>query len=319
MGRTLKGGGGGQKCPPQKIIMAMQANMDNYTPFNDILENGAKGGGMMTAAGSAVGWTVGGLVKIISEATKEDLKNKGLIGLLRGEKEKAATQEAESTKPTTNPSAIGLEGTTSTNALVNTRPTIDVTRVNKDGETAAGTLNTSNKEAIGIAKGQVNSAEKPEEDEKKGNTGEQINPVSPEEQLPEDNIEYSVNAVDLNEWKNWYKETQQAAWEREDQIRKETQAREDSAYQRSVADMLAAGINPNLMNVQPANSGGGITTATSGDTTALNAALTHYGDMLEKMLDQAFQGDQKELDRFNDIFGKMLSGIVAVLLTKGKG
>lgn len=60
-----------------------------------------------------------------------------------------------------------------------------------------------------------------------------------------------------------YKDYQKELWEREDAIRKETQEREDTAYQRAVEDMRRAGINPNLIGVNPSASGGGITQATS--------------------------------------------------------
>lgn len=64
----------------------------------------------------------------------------------------------------------------------------------------------------------------------------------------------------------------QKIWDREDAIRKETQEREDTAYQRAVADMRLAGINPNLTGVQPAQSGGGITNATTNES-SINTQL----------------------------------------------
>lgn len=285
--------------------MAIQANMDNYNPFNDILENGAKGGGMLSAAGSAAGWTVGGLVKIISEASKEDLKNKGLIGLLRGMEEKAAKQEASGNTVTQTNQGIKIETAPSYPGVA--------TPGNKDL-----TIETQEKlEAVPkveIVKGQVNSSEKPKEDEVNGDNGQKINPVAPEENPAEDTGEYAVNGVGLDEWKKWYEETRQAAWDREDQIRKETQEREDTAYQRAVADMQAAGINPNLMNVQPANSGGGITTATGGDSSQLQAAVTHAGDLIEQMIAQAFEGDENAKDRFNTLLTSLIGGITKLLL-----
>lgn len=59
----------------------------------------------------------------------------------------------------------------------------------------------------------------------------------------------------------YYEDLQNKIWEREDTIRKETQEREDTAYQRAVEDMRKAGINPNLVGINPANSGGGIVNA----------------------------------------------------------
>lgn len=329
--------------------MAMQANLDNFNPFNDLFDTGAKGGGMMTAIGSAAGWTAAGLVKLIASSSAENLKNKGLIGLLNEEKEKAAKQEANgtlppilgsesvpNTKPTTNPSlpvglgqlqnptfggstvvnpgtsvgpgsfgAINTEnkgtaGTTARPGIANGNLTQDVTRVNIDGD---------------VASGQVNASEKPKVDDIRGQQGEMINPVEPETSTGEEG-EYKVNGVDINEWKNWYEETRQAAWDREDQIRKETQEREDTAYQRSVADMIAAGINPNLMNVQPASSGGGITNATQGDATQLQTALTHTGDLIEQMIAQAFEGDQNAKDRFNNLLTSLIGGLTSMILFK---
>ena len=56
-----------------------------------------------------------------------------------------------------------------------------------------------------------------------------------------DNVETSIGG----NWQDWAKEMQERQWEREDAIRAETQAREDSAWQRAVADMQKAGVNPN--------------------------------------------------------------------------
>lgn len=317
--------------------MAIQANIDNYNPFNDILENGAKGGGMMTAAGSALGWTAAGLVKIIANSSAENLKNKGLIKLLREEQEKVAKQEANgtlppiigsesvpNTKPTTNPSLpVGLGqlqnptfgGSTVVNPGTQVGPgswAPPATNVAGNTTTLPGTIiGTDSK----VEEGQVNTAEKPTTNDQNGLQGEMINPVEPETNTGEEG-EYKVNGIDLNEWKNWYEETRQAAWDREDQIRKETQEREDTAYQRSVADMLAAGINPNLMNVQPASSGGGITNATQGDATQLQTALTHTGDLIEQMIAQAFEGDQNAKDRFNNLLTSLIGGLTSMILFK---
>lgn len=62
------------------------------------------------------------------------------------------------------------------------------------------------------------------------------------------------------------KQERDEQWAREDAIRKETQEREDSAYQRAVEDMKKAGMNPAAVsNISGASSGGGITSATGTD------------------------------------------------------
>lgn len=66
------------------------------------------------------------------------------------------------------------------------------------------------------------------------------------------------------------------AYSREDEIRKETQAREDTAYQRATEDMRKAGIDPNLHGVTQATSGGGITNASRNDMTYIQ----NLADML---------------------------------------
>lgn len=90
-----------------------------------------------------------------------------------------------------------------------------------------------------------------------------------------------------------------ARWEREDAIRAETQAREDNAYQRAIDDMQKAGINPNLLgNITPAASGGGITNQAGLDMGALQTELMNQTDILEKMLDMEFKGDENTKDRW---------------------
>ncbi len=95
----------------------------------------------------------------------------------------------------------------------------------------------------------------------------------------------------------YYEDLQKKYWEREDKIRKETQEREDTAYQRAVEDMRKAGINPNLIGINPANSGGGIITTGNvmgNKTSAQNAEI-------EKMKAQLNNELQKYITDANNL------------------
>ena len=91
----------------------------------------------------------------------------------------------------------------------------------------------------------------------------------------------------------------QELWEREDAIRKETQEREDTAYQRAVEDMRKAGINPNLVNVSPAGSGGGITQATG-----QGSMSTEMSGVIQEAIaniNNTVKADENQKDRISDI------------------
>lgn len=145
--------------------------------------------------------------------------------------------------------------------------------------------------------------------------------IPPTEQTPtiepsikdETNLNLEGNIGWLDQIEKWRNEQ----WEREDQIRKETQEREDSAYQRAVKDMQKAGINPNLMNVNPASSGGGITQATGVDTSVLTNQMNIDLDKMQQIIDNAFKEDENAKDRFMDVFGEILKTFGIWILTKG--
>lgn len=124
----------------------------------------------------------------------------------------------------------------------------------------------------------------------------QINNI---EDTTEKNISYDINAE-----RAYAEEQQQKLWAREDAIRRETQAREDTAYQRAVQDMQRAGINPNLMNVTPAESGGGITSATEKDYTTYEKAV----EMLMQEIDNNFTASENEKDRLKDLVKTVIQG-----------
>lgn len=93
------------------------------------------------------------------------------------------------------------------------------------------------------------------------------------------------------------KQELQDAYAREDAIRKETQEREDSAYQRAVADMRKAGINPNLAGISPSASGGGISSASRTEQ-ILGNEITSYTQILQALIEKdttMSEGDKNRL------------------------
>lgn len=124
------------------------------------------------------------------------------------------------------------------------------------------------------------------------------------------------NAMSYQDFVTWWEEQQQKAWDREDSIRKEIEKREDTAYQRAVADMRKAGINPNLLGVNPAESGGGITQATIPDMSVLTSEMKVSAEKLQQLIDQEFEGDQATKDRILDAFTSVLSSVGMFLTFK---
>ena len=98
-------------------------------------------------------------------------------------------------------------------------------------------------------------------------------------------------------------------WEREDNIRKETQEREDTTVQRYIEDAKKAGVNIAAMGVGQAPSGGGITSATgSMDYTKWETKYKADLELLMQTIDQNFQGSEAEKDRISELIGKVISG-----------
>lgn len=119
-------------------------------------------------------------------------------------------------------------------------------------------------------------------------------------QTPKPEVEVSEETE-----KNMQKELEKL-YEREDAIRKETQEREDTAYQRAVADMRKAGIDPNLLGVTPAMSGGGITSATKKDFTRLNEETNVLLTLLTQALDHEFTKEENTKDRIAETIQSVL-------------
>lgn len=129
-----------------------------------------------------------------------------------------------------------------------------------------------------------------------------------------DNNNSSSDIDSINsELKESLSNDQKELWEREDEIRRHVEEREDSAYQRAVADMKKAGINPELLGVNPANSGGGIFSASRLDNSLLNTDLSGAYSELIAQLNNEVKIDENQKDRilsivnnFVDVAGKLL-------------
>lgn len=104
------------------------------------------------------------------------------------------------------------------------------------------------------------------------------------------------------------KKLQEEQWKREDEIRAHVEEREDNAWQRSVRDMIKAGINPNLVNATPSASGGGITQSTGIDYTIYEKEFDQNLDLIMQEIEQNFQGSQNEKDRIKDLIKSLITG-----------
>ena len=167
--------------------------------------------------------------------------------------------------------------------------------------------------------------------EKGENTMENVTIQQPEK----DEGEYNISYAGLEEW---LLQQQERLWAREDQIRKETQEREDNAYQRAVADARKAGINVNLMDIQPATSGGGISSGTaiysgmlenamSGHSSRfINsqnigsqeyiAELTNATKILEAQINNNFKGSENEKNRILELIEEIINGAAMIYAFK---
>lgn len=134
------------------------------------------------------------------------------------------------------------------------------------------------------------------------------------QETPDVSVKQETEATMQKELEKYY--------EREDAIRKETQEREDTAYQRAVADMRKAGIDPNLVGVTPAQAGGGITSATQKDLTRYSTEMNVVMSLVMQQIENEFKADQATKDRVVNsinnalsIGGKLLgSGMLAGLI-----
>lgn len=133
------------------------------------------------------------------------------------------------------------------------------------------------------------------------------------------NMENILSPIDIEKYIEYAKENQKEQWMREDAIRKEVQMREDNAWSRAVEDAIRSGINPNLVNIGPAESGGGITNATGIDNSMASNAITANTSKENTLINAELQ---KELTNLNYDLQIRLQGLNANLqkyITKYNG
>lgn len=140
---------------------------------------------------------------------------------------------------------------------------------------------------------------------KEGLTNGTTKTPSEEVQTPEledktgENKEFTLN--NFEGYFDILKQLRDEQWAREDAIREQTRYDQQHAYRYATEDMLSAGINPNLVGVTPAQSGGGITQATGMNTGLLEEALNAETQKFMKLLEQDWKGDENSKDRVMDI------------------
>ena len=123
----------------------------------------------------------------------------------------------------------------------------------------------------------------------------------------EEQMQVSNNSTIQQAFEN-AKKLQEEQWAREDEIRAHVEEREDNAWQRSIKDMIKAGINPNLVNATPAASGGGISQSTGIDYTIYEKEFDQNLDLIMQEIEQNFEGSQAEKDRIKDLIKSLITG-----------
>ena len=120
-------------------------------------------------------------------------------------------------------------------------------------------------------------------------------------------------------------EDQERLWKREDEIRAHIEEREDTAYQRAMEDAQKAGINPNLVGLEPAQSAGGLNSASGMDytmqsaeynreTEKIKAKYERETQMLIQQIANEFNMKENEKDRLVKLF--QTGGYVGAQLLK---
>lgn len=165
-----------------------------------------------------------------------------------------------------------------------------------------------------------------EEGKKEAETPSEMPSEMPSETPSEDvNRAPTVDTVrpegvyDIAGWQDFALQMRDEQWAREDAIRAETQAREDTAFSRAIGDLRRSGVNVNLLgNISPAESGGGITSATGIDSDTitqsmsadLETILQENQALIDKAIleiEQAFEKGENTKDRITEIVKSIIT------------
>lgn len=124
-----------------------------------------------------------------------------------------------------------------------------------------------------------------------------IPPIGTENEIKDEtntNIEQSIgNFADIEQLKALRNEQ----WAREDELTRQLWKREDTAWQRTVADMQKAGVNPNLVGASATSTSQPIQTSTGIDYSAYIKELDKQIELLKQELDQDYKKDENWKDR----------------------
>lgn len=175
------------------------------------------------------------------------------------------------------------------------------------------TVNTVNWDTLVGEEKSPNEDDNNKKEEEKDQPGYIPNPGDNTDENLEEEVPYGPTVEE--QWELW-KQIREEQWAREDAIRKETQEREDTAYQRAIADMRKAGINPNLIGINPAESGGGITQASMPDMGMVTNQMNIDLKELQQIIDNNFKGDENEKDRLQSTLTSIISMIGMMLIFK---
>lgn len=130
----------------------------------------------------------------------------------------------------------------------------------------------------------------------------------------EESLEESVNYnfSNADDVAKYSKEWQERQWAREDELRKEQQQRDDTAYRRMVSDMVSAGINPNLVSGTP-NYGTTTQTTTNTGTGLSESNNALYNAIYETLGEAGIEQQQK--DRIANVWLTILQTLTSFVGT----